>query len=381
MRAWLLLVLAACGSKQPSRPPPEPVTPAPAVADCTDVGVILRGEIESEDPGAGPAREQVYATSCTQERWPQAIIDCIASTPEPLECLDQLDPRQRAAFDDRLRAWQGSYVESDGGDDTAALPTLTCDDVVDALTVLDPPVGESSPERDWQLTVRKAWLHDECEHGWSEATLACIVIGTQIDDADAIKHCMTTNLDAAERDEITKQLAEYDRLAAKIAAAKRKPAAITCKKAVAVHYGDRAWQSKLDGYKPAERTKMIAASRTRMTKACTADSWSDTLRACLVVGGGETCFETTGMRLRWGYPAAGSVTQTGVDECDEYAAAVQKIAACKTVPQTSREALQQALDQMLAQVAGTPADKRDAMRTNCAAGLDAINQIISSVGC
>ncbi len=380
MRAWPLLVLAACGSKQASRPPPAPLERVPAVADCTDVGVILRGEIETEDPAAGPAKEKVFATSCTEERWSQAIIDCIASTPQPHACLAQLDANQRAAFDGRLQAWQGAYGGSDD-DDTAALPALTCDDVVDALSVLDPPIGDSSPERDWQLTVRKAWLGDECEHGWSEATLACIVIGARIDDADAIRSCIATNLDAAERDEIDKQLAEYGRLAAKIAAAKRKPAAITCKKAVAVHYGDRAWQQKLDGYKPTERKRMIAASRDRMTKACTADRWSDTLRACLVVGGGETCYETTGMRMRWGYPAAGAVIVTGVDECDEYAAAVQKIAACKTVPKTSRDALQQALDQMLAQVAGQPADKRDAMSTSCAAGLEAINQMISSVGC
>lgn len=381
MRAWLLLVLAACGSKQASRSPPAPLEPAPAVADCTDVGVILRGEVESEEPEAGPAKEKVYATSCAQERWAQAVIDCIASTPAPRACLDGLDAKQRAAFEDRLQAWQDTYGQAEGDDDTAALPSLTCDDVVDALTVLEPPVTDSSPERDWQLTVRKAWLRDECEHGWSEATLACIVIGARIDDADAIRSCVATNLDAAERDEVVKQLAEYDRLAAKIAVAKRKPAAITCKKAVAVHYGDRAWRQKLDGYKPADRKKMIAASRDRMTKACTVDSWSDTLRACLVAGGGDTCFETTGMRMRWGYPAAGAVTVTGVDECDEYAAAVQKIAACKTVPQTSRDALQQGLDQMLAQVAGSPADKRAAMATNCAAGLDAINQMISSVGC
>lgn len=378
MRAWPLLVLAACGGKPSPAPSPAAAKPAPVVlADCTDVGVLLRGEVESEDPEAGPAKEKVYATSCAEERWSQEIIDCIASTPGPRTCLDQLAAGQRAALDDRLQAWHETYDDPDAADGLApSRPTATCEEMLDDVTRFSPPLGENAPERDWQIKLRKAWLLEECEHGWTARQLACLGLATRVDDDDVTADVCFT--DPAERDEIRQKLGEYDRLAAKIAAARKKPATITCEKAVAVHYGDKAWKQKLDGFKPAERKKMIATSRDLMKQACTAESWAESLRACLVVGGGDTCFETTGMRMRWGYPAAGSVTATGIAECDEYAAAVQKIATCKTVPQSSRDALTKALEQLLAQVAGAPADKRAAMGTSCAAGLDAINQMIGS---
>jgi hypothetical protein len=384
VRASLALLLcAACGSTQPAPSPVVANTPPPApasVATCTDVGVILRGEVESDDEDAGPAREKVVATACEQDRWSQPIIDCVASTATPTTCLDKLDDKQRASLDDALEQWHDTFVAHADADADAA-PTLTCDDALADVTAIAPPIGPDAPERDWHIKQRKAFLHDECEHGWDDVLLACLVVSARIGDTAAASACLANGIDASERDEISKQLTELDRLAAKIAAAKKKPATITCAKVVAVHYGDAAWKQKLDGYKPAERKKMIAASRDRMTKACTADAWDDTLRACIVLRGGETCFASTGMRLRWGYPAAGVVTVTGIPDCDAYAKAIQSLTACSKVPQTSRDHMVRSLEQLLAQIAAAPADKRPAMGSSCKAALDAVEQLVTSVGC
>jgi hypothetical protein len=373
-----LLVVAACAGKQA---PPPASKPAPVqAADCTDVGVVMRGEIESDDPAAGPAKEQVFASSCRREQWSQSIIDCIASTLRPTSCLDKLDEAQRVAFEDRLQRWHDDYHEPDDDPDDAG-PALTCDDVLGDVAVFDPPIAADAPERAWHVAQRKAWLHEECDHGWSEVARACIVIALRVDDRAAANRCLTSQLDADEQDEMKKQLAEYARLAGKIAAAKQKPRAITCKHVVATHYGAAAWKQKLDGFSAAARKKMIAASRDRMTKACTAESWDDTLRACLVARGGETCFATHGMRLRWGYPAAGTVTSTGIAECDAYAAAVARITACPEIPETSRDTLASAQQQMLAQIAGAPADRRAQMASSCTAGVESIESVIKASGC
>jgi hypothetical protein len=379
MRASLgLVVLAACGGKQP----PPPVTkPAPVqVADCTDVGVILRGDVSNDDAAAGPAKERVYASSCAQDRWSQPVIDCIASTPKPESCLDKLDDKQRAAIESRLQLWDADYAESTDDTPTTA-PSLTCDDVLDDVSIFEPPIAANDPERDWHLAQRKAFLHDECDHGWSEQAIACLHVAMRVADGGAATRCVTTTLEPDERDEMTKQLAEYARLAAKIAAAKKKPKTIECKQVVTAHYGDPMWKQKLDGFPAADRKKMIAGSRDRMTKACADEAWDATLRACLVARGGETCFAANRMRLRWGYPAAGTVTSTGVAECDAYAAAVERVTKCHTIPQTSRDALASAQQQMLAQIASAPASKRAQMASSCTAGIESIESVIKAAGC
>jgi hypothetical protein len=87
------------------------------------------------------------------------------------------------------------------------------------------------------------------------------------------------------------------------------------------------------------------------------------------------------MRMRWGYPAAGTVGSTGIAECDTYAAAVDQMATCAKLPQTSRDALVRSQQQMLAQIVSLPADKRATMATSCTAGLEAIENVVKSVGC
>ena len=381
MRAWLVVAVCACGSKQ-SEPKPvienKPVA-QPIRATCSDVGVILRGRVDMDvnDEEAGRAKEAAIRKSCSQDKWPQTVIDCIASTPQPDDCLAKLDEKQHASYDERLAAWAEQHTGY-GGDPAAEIgPPPMCDSIIGDVATYEPPLGENAPERDWVIELRRAFLYEECDHAWSEEIKDCL----RSAGSDNGRATCLGSLDEHEQEEMTKKLESFDRLATKVAAAKQKPESITCKKVVATHYGNAAWKKKLDGFKAAERKKMIDASRALMQKACDDKPWDERLRACVVAGGGETCFETYSMRLSWGYPAAGAVTTVGIQECDDYGAAIQQLAACSKIPQTSRESLKRSFDQTQAQVAGAPAKDRARMAPTCKAGLDAIANVAASVGC
>ncbi|HEY4179898.1 MAG TPA: hypothetical protein VGM90_23815 [Kofleriaceae bacterium] len=72
---------------------------------------------------------------------------------------------------------------------------------------------------------------------------------------------------------------------------------------------------------------------------------------------------------------------TGIPECDDYKAAVDKIVACDKMPAASRSVLKDALGQALLSIRSLPADGRKAAATACTMGLDAIKQAASAVGC
>src|SRR5262249_7159504 len=123
-------------------------------------------------------------------------------------------------------------------------------------------------------------------------------------------------------------------------------------------------------------TKMIAVSRDRMKKACTADKWSDTLRACVSVGGGDGCFAAAGGDAHaWGFPASGVAISTGVAACDEWGKEVTKLASCDKLPQASRDALRQAYEQLQQSWATMPADQRAGLAEACKAATDAVHQL------
>jgi hypothetical protein len=381
VRCWLVLVVAACGSKAAPAPliANAPPPTAPATATCSDVGVILRGEVSSDDEAAGRARELTIEKSCRDDKWPQSTIDCIASTPHPQDCVAKLDEKRVAAHEERLRKW----AEQFGADDSAAgahmqLQTASCDDLLAEVSKFPPALDGKALERDWQVKARRDFLVEECDHSWSERMKDCVEAAGN--EGSEIEACLAGELGPDERDEVTKKLTEIDGLAAKIDAAKKKPASITCKQVVAKHYADALWKQKLDGYKPADRKKMIAASRTVMTNACTADAWSDTMRACLVLRGGDVCLDARNKR-KWGYPATGAVTSVGIAECDEYAAAVAKLTACNMLPQAARDSIVRSQQQMLAEIARVPADERAKMGSSCKAGMEAIAMSLSSAGC
>lgn len=382
VRTCLALVLiAACGSSKPAPPPaPAPVAPpppAPAAASCTDAGVILRGEILVDEGEAGPAKEKAIAKACVDDAWPRTVIDCIASTPQPEVCLDKLDARRRLAYDQRMQVWSDEYGANDGvlGGAVGAVPPppIPCEDAIGDGDNYRPP----AKLRPWAQKQRRDVLVHECEHGWSESLKSCLETA---DDPARVDRCLAGGLSIDEIDELGNELAEIDQLAERIDAAKKRPATITCKKVVEAHYGAVAWKQKLDGFGPDERKQMIAASRSLMTKACAADKWDDTQRACLVVGGAETCFAGIAKR-RWGYPATGTVTSLGIAECDAYSAEVTKLTSCSKMDAKARDSVVRSQQQMLAEIARVPAAERARKGSSCKAAMESIETILTAAGC
>jgi hypothetical protein len=112
-----------------------------------------------------------------------------------------------------------------------------------------------------------------------------------------------------------------------------------------------------------------------MQKACTHDAWDDTLRACLATGGGAGCFDgsTVATASAWGFPALGVEGHWHKlpAECDEFRRLIEHYSTCKALPQEARDALTQSL-KMLEDEAGP---NLEAVRSSCAAGAQALQQI------
>ena len=61
-------------------------------------------------------------------------------------------------------------------------------------------------------------------------------------------------------------------------------------------------------------------------------------------------------------------------ECDDYKAAIDKLASCDKMPQQARDALKNAYDQASAGWANLPAEAKANLATACKAGADAVMQ-------
>jgi hypothetical protein len=71
-------------------------------------------------------------------------------------------------------------------------------------------------------------------------------------------------------------------------------------------------------------------------------------------------------------PAAGG--STGIPECDEYKAAIDKLASCDAIPEATRKTMKDAFDQASGAWASLPAEGKAAAATGCKAGADAVTQ-------
>lgn len=71
-------------------------------------------------------------------------------------------------------------------------------------------------------------------------------------------------------------------------------------------------------------------------------------------------------------PAAGG--STGIPECDDYKAAIDKLAACDAIPEATRKTMKDAFDQASGAWASLPAEGKAAAATGCKAGADAVKQ-------
>ncbi len=383
-RLALFALLVACGSKPPLAPPAiAHHAPAPAAATCGDVGVILRGAIENTDDRAqaGRAREAAIANACELDRWPKDVIDCVATKPKPSACLAKLSDEQRASYDDKLAAWGDKWGGSTyGGDDYGGVaggvdaPDVECSEAVKNAGGFPPAVKLAGDDVTWDGAMRKHALERLCETDlWPNTARECMST-IQPDGVDA---CMA-GIDGEARARITARLGEVDAVAGKLADVRKQPRKITCDKVVGAHYADARWKDKLDWVKGKDRTKMIAESRDRMKKACVADKWTETLRACITVGGGEDCF-AAGSVSAWGFPAPGVAIATGIPECDAWGQAVTKLATCDKIPQTTRDALMEAYAQLAQQTAQMPKEALADMGAACKQATDAVKQI--GAGC
>lgn len=260
-------------------------------------------------------------------------------------------------------------VHDHGGDLDEDEHAVECHDVVRDIAKFPPVLGDDAPEREWSLAIRAHILDEDCEHDWSYDDRVCLEEKGPVACTPQLPNDMGTRL---------AQLAE---LAQKIADARKKPATIGCKQVVASHYAPIRWQGRLEGFAPKVRNQMIADSRALMQKACTADKWSASTRACLVLGGADLCFFTTDIRRMWGYPADGSVRTLGIAQCDEYSELVAKLASCSKIDPVVRDALVRVGAALKAQIAGAPPADRAAKASGCAAAMGTIQNVMLDAGC
>jgi hypothetical protein len=373
---WPIVLVVACGG---STLAPAPVATPPAVdpVTCHDASVILRGPIVGEDDHAGPARESAILRSCEGDRWAPEVLACIGKERKPSDCLAKLTDQQHQNYDAKLGTWEaqfggseyGSLVGEELGDDKF----VDCAELIDDVSRYAPPYDDKVPERDWQTAQRKKLVETSCNaSGWTEQTKECVVASK---DPLSTEVCLDKEVSAKQ---LTLQLTELDGVAAKIAAAKKQARSITCDKAVAAHYADARWKERLKDAKPADKRRQITASRVAMQKACTADHWDDTTRACIVVSDAQRCYPNA---LRWGYPALIAATVPNLpDECGMYKAAVDRIATCDALPTSSRDAMKQAFDQAAAGWSGLDAESLKTLAPACRADADAMVQAFPSCG-
>ncbi len=132
----------------------------------------------------------------------------------------------------------------------------------------------------------------------------------------------------------------------------------------AAHLDDA--RGKLAGWK-----KLRGGKRKAADDACAKDAGE--LAAAL---GDNGCLPTVS--------AGGGLT--GVPACDAYVGGVQRYAQCKNVPVEAKQALQQAITQMvegwkMMREPGMPAEARKAAGDACKQALEALKQAATSVGC
>jgi hypothetical protein len=385
----LLLLAAACAKPAalvaPVAPPPAPA-PQPAAVTCGDAGVLLRGSVEDQKQ-AGPAKEAAIARTCRLEKWSAEMLQCVGEKPEAEPCLEKLTPPQRTAYNDALVAWNDAfpdeslYSERDFRDESGMDMYVDCSDAIKDVSGFAPAVTLTGDTRNFVLELRKDALLALCED-WDTDKRTCFrdlaASGTAPNTA-AVEACRA-QLEPAQAKAVTDKLAELDRLGAKVAALQKTPASFDCKKVVGVHYADALWKDKLTSTRGAERAKAIAESRARMTKACTDDKWPPNMRACVVAGGGETCF-TSISSTPWSFPAAGVFVKSGIPECDAYAETMKAVEACADMPPQQRDSIKRSWSYLSAGWASTPADRRADTARGCKQIDDSVRRAVANAGC
>lgn len=366
--AGVFALLVACGGTTAAPAPGhEPARPAqPAQPTCDEVGVILRGNVDDRDEGAGPAKEKAIAESCKVERWSIPVVACVAGTAYPQDCLKQLNAEQKQRYDERIGAWNRQFAPDESVDVPQPAPA-SCADATYNGEYFDPLIDDTTPEQEWELATRKRALLAFCTRdSWSEETRNCLR------DAQSAADVNSCSIDPA----VIARVSVIRDVAKSIEVLRKTPKKLDCAKVVDHHYGDAAWKGRLADKKPAERKKLIAESRKQMLDACKAEAWNDVTRACVLADGDDdACFGAQ----RWDYPY---VASTQIPECSDYVTLVNDLQNCTSLPQATKDALRDAM-KSFTQLPSTSAspDLRAALVNGCKAGADAIRQMKSGFGC
>ena len=89
---------------------------------------------------------------------------------------------------------------------------------------------------------------------------------------------------------------------------------------------------------------------------------------------GSAAVPTEGSAAGSAAPAATGAVETGIPECDEYSAAIAKLATCDKLPEATRKQMKDAFDQQAGAWKSLPAESKAAAATGCKAAADALKQ-------
>jgi hypothetical protein len=382
---------AACGGSTAAHDTNRAAAPAPLVAAqprCVVAGRIVAALDAATGAGSGSSSADhaaAVADLCHRDAWPADAVECVAAAAEPDDiehCLDHLAPGPHEALTALRLSWAPDDLDTAlvGAPDPLAI-TVNDDDSACASALADPArfppaIALAAPDRSWASALRGVALAAACP-GWTAAARNCL---GSADGSDAVAGCVHDATDGAA---IVQLVGAADAVVARMAAGRAHPGTIACERAAAEHYRDAAWAGKLsDDVDADQRRKLIAGSRTAMTKACRDDSWSADLRACLVADGGEPCFVAAGVPgATWGFPAIGVFAPTGLAACDAYANEVAGMLACPKLPASSKQNLARSIQQSLQRFAAEARDHREGVADECDAARDVIREMESNVGC
>ena len=392
MRTLLAIpfLLAAC-TKAPVPGPVTPPKPEPVVrmASCADAGVLLRGSVGDEDK-VGKLKEDLVAKVCKTDAWDAKVLACVTSKPIPTECLSGLTPKQVSSYEEKLAAWHEKYGYGgnedgvEGGEEGMDDPPppeeddwVACEDSIKHTELWLPPITVIGDDKTFAVGLRSRAMIKLCNlDEWSTEVKTCMAAANEKTTVLCV-----AQLDSTQQKAITAKLAETDKLAAKAIKLAKKPARVGCKQVVAAHYSDAKWKPELVEVKGAQRKKVMAESRKKMTKACTDESWPAAERACMLGDGGEACYGVAGRSSRWGFPAAGVLVKTGIAECDDFGESLVKLAACDKLPESSRGSLLDSYTMSAVHWLKATGDDRASAAAVCKGAGDAIRQSGASLGC
>jgi hypothetical protein len=383
-RAVFVVILMAPVAAS-TAPAPGGVAIPVAPVTCADAGVLLARTFATYDDSLVSKNEGEIAKACTAASWPQPVLDCLGSTiGDTAACIAKLPHDQQVALVASVTTAtppQGSAAAGGDADaDADANKFTSCEDAVAQPLAFGDAPGTGSDDATFALALRRHELVGACvADGWSEHAKECFAKAT---DSDHVLTCIKKLPDEAQQ-HVVSEVVDAEDLATRTFAARKTAANITCAKVVGAHYGDAAWKKRLTKVKPADRKAAIAASRTRMTKACTADKWTEDLRACVVAGGDyPTCatFSDEASQDPWGFPASGVLVPTGVAACDKYLAALVKLAECPAEKE-SREMLLGMATSGMATVSEAADQQKQVLTEACTAATKGLLDESKSRGC